>query len=310
MVAEQRHIPVMLNEVIEYLNPQDGKVYVDATFGNGGYSREILKRANCRVIAIDRDPTVVPTAEALKKEFPERFSFVSGTFGHFSELINESVDGAVFDIGVSSMQIDDANRGFSFMHDGELDMRMSCSGKSAKDLVNTLSEKELADILYLYGEERKSYQIARKIVQYRQAKKIETTKELAEIVYSVIYKKHDEIDPATRTFQALRIAVNDELSELENGLYGATLRLKPKGALVVVSFHSLEERIVKNYFKEKSGKKSNVSRYLPAQEAVEQPYFSFCSKAICPQDSETSKNPRARSAKLRYALKSEEKENV
>lgn len=306
MAAGQRHIPVMLKEVIEYLKPQDGKVYVDATFGNGGYSREILKTANCHVIAIDRDPTVIATAEALKKEFPTRFSFVAGTFGNFAELIKEQIDGAVFDIGVSSMQIDDAERGFSFMHDGELDMRMSCSGKSAKDLVNALSEKELADILYLYGEEKKSYQIARKIVQYRQTKKIETTKELAEIIYSVIHKKHDETDPATRTFQALRIAVNDELSELENGLKGATLRLKSNGRLVVVSFHSLEDRIVKNYFKEKSGKKSGVSRYLPTQNTNEKPCFCFCSKAIIPNDEETRTNPRSRSAKLRYALKAEE----
>lgn len=303
---EQKHIPVLLNEVIDCLKPQKGGVYVDATFGNGGYTKAILDASDCKVIAIDRDPTVLPRAEELKKEYGSRFSFIQGKFGDFAELVKEQIDGAVFDIGVSSMQIDNAERGFSFSHDGELDMRMSCNGQSAKDLVNTLSEKELADIFYNYGEEKKSYQIARKIVQYREAKTIETTKELAEIIYTVIHKKFGETDPATRTFQALRIAVNDELGELQNGLKGATERLKGNGVLAVVSFHSLEERIVKNYFKEQSGKTVGTSRYMPETKTNKPIIFSTYSKAISASKCETEKNPRSRSAKLRYAIKNEE----
>ena len=305
-MEKQKHIPVMLNEVLACLKPQNGGLYVDATFGNGGYTKAILDSADCRVISIDRDPTVLPRAEEIKQQYGSRFEFVQGKFGDFAKLINERIDGAVFDIGVSSMQIDNAERGFSFSHDGELDMRMSCEGQSAKDLVNTLSEKELADIFYNYGEEKKSYQIARKIVQYREDKPIETTKELAEIIYSVIHKKFGETDPATRTFQALRIAVNNELGELENGLKGASERLKKGGVLAVVSFHSLEERIVKNYFKAKSGRVSGTSRYLPEQKSAEPIIFSTYSKAISAGDCETEQNPRARSAKLRYAVKAEE----
>ena len=305
-MTEQKHIPVMLDEVLGCINPKNGGVYVDATFGNGGYTKAILDAADCKVIAIDRDPTVLPRAEEIKNQYKSRFEFVQGKFGDFAELINEPIDGAVFDIGVSSMQLDNAERGFSFSHEGELDMRMSCKGQSAKDLVNTLSEKELADILYNYGEEKKSYQIARKIVQYRAEKSIETTKELAEIIYSVIHKKFGETDPATRTFQALRIAVNDELGELEKGLKGATERLKRNGVLAVVSFHSLEERIVKNYFKEQSGKTAGTSRYMPESKENKQIIFSTYSKAVSASKSETELNPRARSAKLRYAIKAEE----
>lgn len=305
-MAEQKHIPVMLNEVLDCLKPQNGGVYVDATFGNGGYTKAILDAANCKVIALDRDPTVLPRAEELKQQYGSRFDFIQGQFGDFADLINQPINGAVFDIGVSSMQIDNADRGFSFSHNGELDMRMSCEGTSAKDLVNSLSEKELADILYKYGEEKKSFQIAHKIVQHREEKPIETTKELADIIYSVIHKKFGEIDPATRTFQALRIAVNNELGELENGLKGATKRLKENGVLAVVSFHSLEERIVKNYFKEQSGKTAGTSRYMPKTQEDKAIIFSTYSKAISASKDEAASNPRARSAKLRYAIKAKE----
>ena len=299
----EKHIPVMLNEVIGYLSPKDGGVYVDATFGNGGYTKAILDSANCKVIALDRDPTVITRANELKEFYGERFEFKKGRFGDFANLINQKIDGAVFDIGVSSMQIDTPERGFSFSHDGKLDMRMSCEGESAKDLINKLSEKELADILYNYGEEKKSYQIARKIVEYRRTKQIETTKELADIIYSVIRRKFGEIDPATRTFQALRIAVNDELDELENGLEGATHCLKDGASIVVVSFHSLEDRIVKNYFKKMSGKTTGISRYMPVVAENKNIIFSTYSKAISPSKDEAIKNPRSRSAKLRYAVK-------
>ncbi len=300
--AKARHIPVMLKEVLQYLNPQKGEIYVDATFGNGGYSAAILDKAPCKVIALDRDPNVIIRANELKNMYGERFEFRAGKFGDFADLISEKINGAVFDIGVSSMQLDDANRGFSFSKEADLDMRMSCEGMSAKDIVNSLAEKELADMIFNYGEERKSHQIARKIVEYRRKKKIETTTELAEIIYTVIHRKAGEIDPATRTFQALRIAVNDELGELERGLKGATNRLLKGGRLVVVDFHSLEDRIVKNFMKENGGKKVRISKYAP-ELAEDNSLFCEVSKAIVPIADECCNNPRARSAKLRYAVR-------
>ena len=303
MADKQKHIPVMLNEVLENLKPADGKVYVDATFGNGGYSEAILQAAKCKVIAIDRDPNVKARAEEFKDLYGNRFEFRAGQFGDFAEIISEPVDGAVFDIGVSSMQLDESERGFSFAKDAPLDMRMSCEGTSAADIVNTYAEKELADLIYKYGEERKSRQIAAKIAAYRTSKKIETTKELAEIIYTVIHKIPNTIDPATRTFQALRIAVNNELGELENGLEGAVSRLNPQGRLVVVSFHSLEDRIVKNFFNEKAGKSRSVSRYMPEILSDKESTLSERSKAIIPSQEEILRNPRSRSAKLRFAVK-------
>ena len=300
--AKARHIPVMLKEVLQYLNPQKGEIYVDATFGNGGYSAAILDKAPCKVIALDRDPNVIIRANELKNMYGERFEFRAGKFGDFADLISEKINGAVFDIGVSSMQLDDANRGFSFSKEADLDMRMSCEGMSAKDIVNSLAEKELADMIFNYGEEHKSRQIAQKIVEYRRKKKIETTTELAEIIYTVIHRKAGEIDPATRTFQALRIAVNDELGELERGLNGAANRLLKGGRLVVVDFHSLEDRIVKNFMKENGGKKVRISKYAP-ELAEDNSLFCEVSKAIVPIADECCNNPRARSAKLRYAVR-------
>ena len=298
----QKHIPVMLKEVLTYLQPKAGEIYVDATFGNGGYTQAILEAAPCKVIALDRDPNVRVRANEFKNLYDSRFEFRAGKFGDFAELVPERIGGAVFDIGVSSMQLDNAERGFSFAKEAELDMRMSCEGESAKDIVNYYGEKELADILYQYGEERKSRQIAARIVEYRRHKKIETTTELAEIVYTVIHKRAGEIDPATRTFQALRIAVNDELGELERGLRGATNRLIAGGRLVVVDFHSLEDRIVKNYMKENGGKKVRISKYAP-ELAQDDSVFKEVSKAIMPTAAECFNNPRARSAKLRFAIR-------
>lgn len=299
----QKHIPVMLSEVLEALKPSDGNIYVDATFGNGGYSEAILKSANCKVIALDRDPNVQTRAEELKNIYGNRFEFRAGKFGDFSSLVSEGIDGAVFDIGVSSMQLDQAERGFSFTKDAPLDMRMSCVGISAADIVNSYAENDLADLIYKYGDEKKSRQIAAKIIQYRQNKKIESTLELANIVYSVIHKRPNTIDPATRTFQALRIAVNNELDELENGLYGALQKLKNNGRLVVVSFHSLEDRIVKTFFKNNAQKKQHVSRYaIQDSNETSFPLSSF-SKVLTPSDDEIFHNPRSRSAKLRFAIK-------
>jgi 16S rRNA (cytosine1402-N4)-methyltransferase len=300
--ARQRHIPVMLGEVLQYLKPQKGEVYVDATFGNGGYTQAILEAADCKVIALDRDPNVQIRANELKNTYGPRFEFRAGQFGDFADLVAEKIDGAVFDIGVSSMQLDDAERGFSFAKEAALDMRMSCTGLTAADIVNTYNEKDLADLIYQYGEERKSRQIAQKIVEYRRKKQITATTELAEIIYTVIHKRAGEIDPATRTFQALRIAVNDELNELSKGLSGAAKRLLSGGRLVVVDFHSLEDRIVKNFMKDNGGKKVRVSKYAPDLVADDS-LFAEVSGVIVPTKDECAQNPRARSAKLRYAIR-------
>ncbi|MBR2299752.1 MAG: 16S rRNA (cytosine(1402)-N(4))-methyltransferase RsmH [Alphaproteobacteria bacterium] len=308
MTCIQKHIPVMLDEVLENLAVQEGGVYVDATFGNGGYTQAILQKANCKVISVDRDPTVLPRAHELKEKYQNRFEFKSGCFSELSNLVHEPVDGVVFDIGVSSMQIDEAERGFSFSKEGRLDMRMSRSGLSAYDIVNSYEKDDLANILYQFGEEKKSRQIAQKIVDARQEKPIETTTELAEIIYSVLHKKKGQIDPATRTFQALRIAVNDELEQLTIGIKAAAELLKPNGRLVVVDFHSLEDRIVKNFFKENTPAKTHISRYAENPE-IKQKTFSFSSKVITPTQKEISENPRAHSAKLRFAIKSKGAQN-
>lgn len=299
----KKHFPVMLPQVLEYLSPKDGETYVDATFGNGGYTEAVLKSANCKVIAIDRDPNVVPRVNELKSIYGDRFEFRQGCFGDINTLITENIDGIMFDIGVSSMQLDQAERGFSFSKEAPLDMRMSQSGISAADIVNNMPEQELANVIYKYGEERKSRQIASKIVAYRKNKPIQTTTELANIIYSVIHKNPQTIDPATRTFQALRIEVNHELEELENGLKYATEILKSKGRIIVVSFHSLEDRIVKYFFREQSGNNVHVSRYMPQSTTAKTAVLTNVSKAILPLKEEIEVNPRSRSAKLRYAIK-------
>ncbi len=306
------HYPVMLNEVLENLAPVDGGVYVDGTFGAGGYSQAILDSADCIVVAIDRDATVMPRVEELKKIYGERFVFVSGCFGNAQESVRnagfEFVDGFVVDIGVSSMQIDQADRGFSFRNDGPLDMRMDSSvGETAADIVNTYEEEDLANLIYRYGEERKSRRVAKRIVEHRAEEKIQTTAALADIIRGAIPRSpKDKIDPATRSFQALRIAVNDELGELERGLDCAQEILKDSGRLVVVSFHSLEDSIVKAFMYEKSGRNTGSgSRHLPmVMEEPETPVFKLLSrKAIVPSDKEVDENARSRSAKLRAAMR-------
>ena len=306
MTAAIRHVPVMLNEVLKYLSVKDNETYVDATFGNGGYSEAMLDTAQCKVIALDRDPSVISRAKELKERFGQRFEFRAGNFGDFVNLIKEDIHGAVFDIGVSSMQLDDDFRGFSFAKEAPLDMRMSMKGISAKDIVNTYSEKELADLIYTFGEEKKSRQIASKITEYRRTKEIETTTELANIIYQVMPKRFGQIDPATRTFQAIRIAVNDELQQLKDGLSGALCRLLPLGRMIVVNFHSLEDRIVKNFFNENSNKKVHVSRYKDTRPSSNNKPLAFVSKVVTPSKEECASNPRARSAKLRYAITGKE----
>ncbi|MEI7669960.1 MAG: 16S rRNA (cytosine(1402)-N(4))-methyltransferase RsmH [Pseudomonadota bacterium] len=305
----------MLPQVLEYIQPKNGEVYVDGTFGAGGYSRALLEAANCMVYAIDRDPDVAVTAKKLMELFPNRFFWLTGNFSDMVELLAEQgidkVDGIVLDIGVSSMQIDNAERGFSFRHNAALDMRMSKNGRTAADIINNYDEEELANIIYKYGDERKSRHIANAIIKERANGLIKTTSQLAEIVRRVV-RGGDGIDPATRTFQALRIEVNDELGELERALSAAELLLKPSGRLVVVTFHSLEDRIVKNFFKSRSGETRGVSRHLPSREETHgkaadrlPAFFLMNKKAVLPDKSEISQNSRSRSAKLRSAIRSE-----
>ncbi|MCK5296641.1 MAG: 16S rRNA (cytosine(1402)-N(4))-methyltransferase RsmH [Alphaproteobacteria bacterium] len=302
------HIPVMLNEVIDALAPRDGGIYVDGTFGCGGYSKAILEAADCKVFGIDRDPDAVEIAHEFEKKYDGRFSIIHGCFGDMAELMQEngveSVDGVVLDIGVSSPQINTPERGFSFRLDGLLDMRMAQDGTSAADVVNNMDETDLANIIYRYGEERKSRFAARAIVTARKQNPITTTGELANIVRSAVRKSKDGIDPATRTFQALRIYVNDELGELERGLSGAEKILNPDGNLAVVSFHSLEDRIVKNFMKERSGANSQPSRHAPMIEKTFNPTFKAVTKRpLTASDEEVRGNPRSRSAKLRVATR-------
>jgi 16S rRNA (cytosine1402-N4)-methyltransferase len=303
------HIPVMLNEVIKYLNPQDGEVYVDGTFGAGGYTEAILDKSACKVFAIDCDPNVVATAEKLTGKYKGRFSFLKGKFSNMEMLLEsagiEKVNGIVLDIGVSSMQIDDGERGFSFMRDGPLDMRMSGEGMDAASFINGATEKELANTIYRYGGEKKSRYIAKAILQAREKEPIKTTAVFATIVRDAIYGKKDKIDPATRTFQAIRIFINDELGELERALKSAEKLLLPGGRLVVVTFHSLEDAILKEFLNEKSGKNTGVSRHVMAFDNTK-PNFSFkllTRKVVVPSEEEVNNNVRARSAKLRAAIR-------
>lgn len=300
------HTPVLIKEVIELLAPKAGEVYMDATFGAGGYSREILKSSGCTLLAIDRDKSVLPTAKVLKSEFKDRFMFTSGEFANIREvaLANnlQEVDGIVFDIGVSSMQIDQKDRGFSFMHDGKLDMRMDqASGLDAGYIVNNYSERDLADIIFKYGDERKSYAIAKAILQARVEAAITTTGQLAKIIRGAVGRYNDKIDPATRTFQALRIVVNDELGQLENGLKQAVEMVKIGGRIVIVTFHSGEDVIVKNYFRKLLGKIPNANRHLPFFENNDEviAFAPLHKGVITATYEEVERNPRSRSAKLR-----------
>jgi len=298
------HVPVLLNEVLAALSPLAGARIIDGTFGAGGYSRALLE-AGASVIGIDRDPSVRPYVEALSADFPDRFRFLAGTFSELDTLAAEHgpVDGVVLDIGVSSMQLDEAERGFSFMRDGPLDMRMGASGTSAADLVNTLETEDLANLLYAFGEERKSRRIAQFIVAAREAAPIATTLELARIIEKAIGRKPGDAHPATRSFQALRIAVNGEFDQLVEGLFAAERLLGPDGRLAVVTFHSLEDRIVKRFFDPEKGGPVQ-SRHLP-QTASEVLRWHPVAKAVKPGAAELARNPRARSAVLRMARRTE-----
>ena len=303
---QQPHIPVMLNEMLANLAPKDGESYLDCTFGAGGYSKAILESCDCYVTALDRDPNVIKRAEEIKQNYGERFDFIETNFADsFAKLKEKKIDGIVLDLGVSSMQLDIADRGFSFLHDGPLDMRMSGQGLSAEEFVDTAEEKELADVIYKYGDESFSRRIAKRIVEYRKTTRIDSTGKLSEIVRSSIGFRKGKIDPATKTFQAIRIYINNELGELERFLANVKNILKKDGRLVVVSFHSLEDRIVKNFFKENSERPVARSKYAKDDMVIDPNKWLkiITNKALVPSDKEVGLNIRARSAKLRAAKK-------
>ena len=300
------HVPVMLPEVLSALAPRDGGVYVDGTFGAGGYTRAILAAADSRVIAIDRDPAAIRDGQALVTEFSPRLSLREGRFADMEALVgDERIDGIVLDIGVSSMQIDEAERGFSFLRDGPLDMRMAQQGVSAADAVNSLPQETLSNIIYIFGEEPRSRAIARAIVDARKLAPITTTHGLVKAIERATGRpRPDKIHPATRTFQALRIHVNGELDELVEALHAAERLLPEGGRLVVVTFHSLEDRIVKRFFASRAGKLPSGSRHLPDAVKGPEPSFELPFKGhLGASDEEARLNPRARSAKLRAGIR-------
>lgn len=305
------HIPVMLDQVIAALTPKNGKFFIDATFGNGGYSRALLDAGDCHVAAIDRDPDAISAGQSMVTEYNGRLTLFEGTFSHIAEHVANSdfemVDGIVFDLGVCSTQIDRPERGFSFRFDGPLDMRMSKQGQNAGEIINNFAEDEIADILWRYGEERASRRIARAIVEARLKNQIDRTIQLAEIIRKTMPRpKPGQIDSATRTFQALRIYINGELDELLGALHACKKLLKPGGILVVVSFHSLEDRIVKQFMAEQSGYLARPSRHRPDITKPIQPLFQLASrKPSRPSLTQIADNSRSRSAKLRIATRTD-----
>src|SRR5476649_1284563 len=305
--SASRHIAVLGRQAVEMLSPRDGGVYVDATFGAGGYSRAILEVAGTRVIGIDRDRSAIAAGFDLVDRSAGRLTLVEDRFSNLAGICAaqgfEAVDGIVMDVGVSSMQLDEAGRGFSFRLDGPLDMRMGHDGPTAADVVAKASETDLANIIYIFGEERHSRSVARAIVAARKETPILTTRQLADIVGKVVWSKPGEIHPATRTFQGLRIFVNGELDELYLALSASERLLKPGGRLVVVSFHSLEDRIVKNFLAER-GKAGGGSRHLPDVAQAAPSFVILTKRPVTPDDGEIAANPRARSAKLRAAERS------
>jgi 16S rRNA (cytosine1402-N4)-methyltransferase len=303
--AGNGHIPVLLVEMLRSLAPRDGGIYLDATFGGGGHAEAILRSAACTLWAIDRDPDAIVRGAGLAARFPGRLHLIEGQFGDMLSLLQAAgvhlLDGVVLDLGVSSFQLDEPARGFSFRNEGPLDMRMGRQGTTAADLVNTLPEHMLADLLFQFGEERASRRIARAIVAARAEAPIATTGRLASIIRSVLPPDRSGIDPATRSFQALRIRVNDELTEIERALAAAAQLLSPSGRLVVVAFHSLEDRIVKRFMTDAAGREPSPSRHDPRGLLGRSPprFRMLTPRALRPGAAETTRNPRARSARLR-----------
>lgn len=301
----------MINEVMEYLKPKDGEVYVDCTFGRGGYTKRMLDSANVDVFSIDRDPDAKEFAKIFQRELKngDKFHFLEGNFGDIEMLLKEQniekVDAIILDLGISSVQVDDASRGFSFSKEAKLDMRMSKQGYSAYDFINESDERTIADIIYKYGEEHKAFRIAKKIVEARKESPITTTTELADIVRSVFPYKNNKIDSATKTFQAIRIHINDELKSLEAALDASENLLREGGRLIVVSFHSLEDSIVKQFLKNRCKKEEGHSRYFPSDDVEEfVPTFKYLAKkAVKPSREEVLENVRSRSARMRAAMR-------
>ena len=304
------HKPVLIDKIIEYLKPENGKRYIDGTFGAGGYSRRILEAANCNILAFDRDKNIIEIANNFKKEYGDRFNFISSEFADIKKhLDGQKFDALILDLGVSSMQIDQSDRGFSFQKNAKLDMRMNQEQKlTAFEVINNTAEEELANIIYNYGDERRSRKIAKKIVENRKIKKIETTLELADIIKKAIGQRgHSKIDSATKTFQAIRIFVNDELGQLEKILKDSKDILKKDGKLIIVSFHSLEDKIVKYFIKQNSDYENRArSKYAQNPVKIDSEKYPFsCKKlkAIKPTKEEIKENIRARSARMRVAIK-------
>ena len=300
---ELQHKPVMCEEVLSILKPSDGCVYLDGTLGAGGHSRKILESADCSVIGIDKDPTAIELCRDLEKQYGNKFLSINGSFGNLSQHLNSiginKIDGILLDLGTSSMQLGTPERGFSFQFDAPLDMRMTQTGERAYDIINSLSEDSLADIIFYFGEERRSRKIAKAIVNKRKIKKIKTTFDLNEIILSVKKANNKKIHPATKTFQALRIYINNELKDLYEALISIEKVLSEKGRLVVISFHSLEDRIVKNFIKENS---IPLRKYDPKN--PDKIFVYENRKVIKPSEYEVKKNRRSRSAKLRWVFRS------
>ncbi len=299
------HIPVLLRPILDLCAPIRGH-WLDGTFGAGGYTRGLLGAGADHVIGVDRDPLALSMAQDWIAQFEPKLSLVQGVFSELDKYSNQALDGVVLDLGVSSMQLDLAERGFSFMRDGPLDMRMGQDGPSAADMVATADEGYLADVLYHFGEERAARRIARAIVEHRNRAPVTTTLQLAEIVSRCLPRpKPGQSHPATRSFQAIRIAVNTEFAELAEGLAAAERALKPGGLLAVVSFHSLEDRIVKRFFQLASGAEANANRYAPETTAATARFDLLTKRAIAADDAEVAANPRARSAKLRIGRRTD-----
>ena len=306
---ELSHFPVMLKEVLELSSPSPGNKFIDCTFGGGGYSKEILKISETNVHAIDRDKKTLSVAEELKKKFPDRFKFYQIKFSQLESISTNFVDVVIFDLGLSSIQLNDLDRGFSFKSNKKLDMKMGLNDISALEVINNLSEKNLKSVIKILGEEKEAFKIAKGIVKYRNNKKITNTEELVKIIEKNKRKNYSKkINPCTKTFQALRIFVNKEITELIKGVISATRKLKPGGKILVVSFHSIEDRIVKYFFTNFSKNKSRPSRYLPEDKVIDTALFEeYKNKILRPSKEEINQNNRARSAKLRFAVRSRNK---
>ena len=309
-LSELPHFPVMLEEVIKICSPYKGGVYIDCTFGGGGYSKKLLKFSKTKVIAMDRDAFILNISKKLEKEYPKRFTFHQKKFSEVDLVANnQSADAVIFDLGLSSIQLNNLERGFSFNSKETLDMSMGLSNTSAEEVVNNFSEKKLKSIFKILGEEKDASRIAKNIIKSRLKKKISKVDQLVEIIEKSKKKNYiKKINPSTKTFQALRIFVNKEITELIDGIINATKILKPGGKILIISFHSIEDRIVKYFFSNFSSSRSNPSRYFPEKKDINISLFDkYRNKIIKPSKVEIIKNPPSRSAKLRYAIRSENK---